>query len=129
MAKKSITKMDHPPYLPDLAPCNFYFFPKLKNALKGHRFANIPDIQHNVTARYSGKLFSRVFPAVASSSHKVQQLHKESISKVPAVASAHVSKFCFHRDIPGIKLSQSVHVQCWFYAGKISFLQNTINTD
>jgi histone-lysine N-methyltransferase SETMAR len=48
LAKKSIIKMDHPPYSPDLAPCNFLLFPKLKQALKGQRFADIPDIQHNV---------------------------------------------------------------------------------
>jgi hypothetical protein len=46
LAKKSITKMDHPP---DLAPCDFWLFPKLKNALKGQRFPDIPDIQSNVT--------------------------------------------------------------------------------
>jgi len=33
LAKNSITKMDHPFYSPDLAPCNFWLFPKLKNAL------------------------------------------------------------------------------------------------
>jgi len=35
LAKNTITKMDHPPYSPELAPCNFWLFPKLKNALKG----------------------------------------------------------------------------------------------
>jgi transposase len=49
LAKKSITKMENPPYSPELAPCNFWLFPKLKNALKGQRFADIPDIQYNVT--------------------------------------------------------------------------------
>jgi histone-lysine N-methyltransferase SETMAR len=49
LAKKSITKMDHPPNSPELAPCDFCLFPKLKNALKGQRFADIPDIQRNVT--------------------------------------------------------------------------------
>jgi histone-lysine N-methyltransferase SETMAR len=38
--------MDHPPYSPDLAARDFWLFPKLKNALKGQRFA---DIQRNVT--------------------------------------------------------------------------------
>jgi hypothetical protein len=38
-------KLDHPPYLPDLAPCNFWLFPKLKTALKGHRFLDTADIQ------------------------------------------------------------------------------------
>jgi hypothetical protein len=46
--KKSITKVDHPPYSPDLGLNNFWLYPKLKNALKGQRFAGIPDIQHNI---------------------------------------------------------------------------------
>jgi hypothetical protein len=45
LAKKSIMKLDHPPYLPDLTPCDFWLFPKLKTALKGHRFSDIADIQ------------------------------------------------------------------------------------
>jgi hypothetical protein len=35
LSKKSITKMDHPPYSPDLATCDFWFFLKLRTALKG----------------------------------------------------------------------------------------------
>ena len=35
LAKNSITKMDHPPYSPDLAPCNFWLFPKLKKCPEG----------------------------------------------------------------------------------------------
>ena len=30
LAKNCITEMDHPPYSPDLVPCNFWLFPKLK---------------------------------------------------------------------------------------------------
>jgi hypothetical protein len=41
--------MDYPPYSPHLAPCDFWLFPKLQNSLKGQRFADIPDIQRNVT--------------------------------------------------------------------------------
>ena len=48
LAKNSITKMDHPPYSPDLAPCDFWLFPKLKNALKGQRFDDLSDIQRNL---------------------------------------------------------------------------------
>jgi hypothetical protein len=49
MAKKCITEMDHPPYSPDLAPCDFWLFPKLKSFLKGQGFADILGTQHNVT--------------------------------------------------------------------------------
>jgi hypothetical protein len=45
LAKKSIIKLDHPPYSPDLASCNFWLFPKLKTALKGHRFSDIANIR------------------------------------------------------------------------------------
>ena len=38
LAKKSIPGLPHPPYSPDLAPCDFYLFPKLKLKLKGHHF-------------------------------------------------------------------------------------------
>jgi hypothetical protein len=31
--------LDHPPYSPDLAPSDFYLFPKLKKELRGKRFA------------------------------------------------------------------------------------------
>jgi histone-lysine N-methyltransferase SETMAR len=48
LAKNSITKLAHPPYSPDLAPYNFCLFPKLKNAMKGQRFADLSDIQRNV---------------------------------------------------------------------------------
>jgi len=30
LAKKNIPVLPHPPYSPDLAPCDFYLFPKLK---------------------------------------------------------------------------------------------------
>jgi hypothetical protein len=42
--------MNHPHYSPDLAPWDFLLFQKLKKKCpKGTRFADIPDIQHNVT--------------------------------------------------------------------------------
>jgi hypothetical protein len=34
VSKKCITKMYHTPYSPDLAPCDFWLFPKLKNILE-----------------------------------------------------------------------------------------------
>ena len=54
LAKNSITKTDHPPYSPDLTPSDFWLFPKLKNALKGQRFADLSDIQRNVKTLLQG---------------------------------------------------------------------------
>jgi hypothetical protein len=40
----------HPPYLPDLAPCDFALFPKLKMKLKGRCFETVCDIQRKSQA-------------------------------------------------------------------------------
>jgi hypothetical protein len=37
--------MTHPPYFSDLAPRDFFLFPKMKLKLKGHRFDTIEGIQ------------------------------------------------------------------------------------
>jgi len=37
--------LDHPPYSPDLAPCDFYLFPKVKSALKGTKFQTVQDVK------------------------------------------------------------------------------------
>ena len=39
---------DLAPYSPDLVPCNFWLFPKLKSSLRGKRFQTIDEIQENV---------------------------------------------------------------------------------
>jgi hypothetical protein len=49
LAKKSIMKLDHPPYSPDLDLCDFWLFSKLKTALKGHRLSDIADIRGHAT--------------------------------------------------------------------------------
>ena len=39
---------DSAPYSPDLAPWNFWLFPKLKSSLKGKRFQTTDEIQENM---------------------------------------------------------------------------------
>ena len=43
--KNSAHIVPQPPYSPDLAPCDFWLFPKLKRPLRGHRFNTIEGIQ------------------------------------------------------------------------------------
>jgi hypothetical protein len=38
------------PYSPELAPCDFALFPKLKLKLKGRRFETVSDIQRETQA-------------------------------------------------------------------------------
>jgi hypothetical protein len=48
LAGKGISAMDHLPYSPDLAPADFWLFPKLKIVLKGKHFLNAKDIKSSV---------------------------------------------------------------------------------
>lgn len=47
LAKNQTPVVPQPPYSPDLAPCDFFLFPKLKSTLKGRRFQTIDDIKQN----------------------------------------------------------------------------------
>jgi len=38
LANKNVTVLEHPPYSPDLTPCDFYLFPKIKSVLRGTHF-------------------------------------------------------------------------------------------
>jgi len=49
LTSKGIALMPQPPYSPDLAPSDFFLFPKAKSALKGHNFETTEDIQTSVT--------------------------------------------------------------------------------
>ena len=47
LAKHQTTQGTQTPYSPDLAPCDFWLFPKLKSPLKGKRFQTVNEIQEN----------------------------------------------------------------------------------
>ena len=38
----------HPPYSPDLAPNDFFFYPQVKRELKGRRFASLDEVEREV---------------------------------------------------------------------------------
>ena len=45
LAKNGTIVLQQPPYSPDLAPCDFFLFPKMKRTLKGQRFDTIDIIK------------------------------------------------------------------------------------
>ena len=59
--RKALTVHYHPLYSPDLAPVDYFLFPKVKSNLMGRRFDIILDILNNVTSEseYSGSWFLR----------------------------------------------------------------------
>jgi hypothetical protein len=89
MAKISIMKLDHPTYSPDLALCDFWLFPKLKTALKGHIFLDTADIQgHAMTILQSipEEEFQKCFQQCKQDSLTVL-VRKETTLKVTATIS------------------------------------------
>ena len=50
LTKHGIPVVRQPPYSPDMAPCDFWLFPKLKTPLKGSRFETREEIMRNATA-------------------------------------------------------------------------------
>jgi hypothetical protein len=89
LAKKSITKVDHPTYSPALYACKFWLFSELKNALKGQRFADIPDIQH-MTMLLQGIPENNFEDCLRQWYHHLTKCiaSQESISKVTATSVA-----------------------------------------
>lgn len=49
LAKHGVVQVPQPPYSPDMAPCDFFLFPKMKTALKGKRFQSREEIKVNAT--------------------------------------------------------------------------------
>ena len=51
LTNKIITVLGHPPYSPDLAPCDFCLFTKIKSVLNENHFVSV----ENVTAKAAEK--------------------------------------------------------------------------
>lgn len=49
LANRNVAVLHHPPYSPDLAPADYFLFPKLKFSLKGRHFQTVEEIQCAVT--------------------------------------------------------------------------------
>jgi len=51
LEKHHITQVCQPPYSPDLAPCDFRLFPKVKLPFKGRRFVNAKVTQYTCSVK------------------------------------------------------------------------------
>jgi len=40
-----MTTLSHAPYSPDLAPCDFFLFPRMKKNMKGHRYEDLEEVK------------------------------------------------------------------------------------
>jgi len=64
LANKNITVLEHPPYSPYHAPCDFFLFAKIKSVLKGTHFVSVEDVKsktaeslNSLTERYLWNYF------------------------------------------------------------------------
>ena len=54
LEEREIKVLAHPPYSPDLAPCDFWLFPILKERLAGRKFDRIQDLSKAVKSELEG---------------------------------------------------------------------------
>ncbi len=40
--------LKHPPYSPDLSPCDFFLFPYIKRRMRGHNYHNVPALREAI---------------------------------------------------------------------------------
>lgn len=50
LEQEKVNILPHPPYSPDLAPCDFFLFPKIKKELKNKKFESVENLAHAVQA-------------------------------------------------------------------------------
>ena len=75
LVSKEIITLHHPPYLQDLAPCDFFLFPKLKGIHKETRFQGVEDIKTSVT-RQLKTITRRIFTVLQSMVKKNGKVHQ-----------------------------------------------------
>ena len=64
--RRSIEVFGHPPYSPDLAPCDFFLFPTLKKILRGRQFDDVADLQRAVQSAIA---------SLGSSAYRIVSIH------------------------------------------------------
>jgi hypothetical protein len=73
LAIKNMVVVPHPPYLPDLSPCDFFLFLRTKSQLKGCHFQAVSENQEQLLTVISKISVTAVLPAVAE---MLDPLHK-----------------------------------------------------
>ena len=78
-AETNIVTLEHLPYFPDLAPCDFFLFPKIKPVLKGTHFSDIDSIKKAVTTelkKIPENVFQECFESWKKRMHKCLRVQR-----------------------------------------------------
>ena len=65
-----MTVIPHPPYSLDLAPCNFFLFPRMTGQMNGKRFADVSEVKRKVLNNISTEEFQKCFQQWEKHWHK-----------------------------------------------------------
>ena len=63
MTDRGMKVVQHPPYSPNLAPCDFFLFPRMKNSLRGIRFQSTQELKE-ASRKYLRRLLKKGFEEV-----------------------------------------------------------------
>jgi hypothetical protein len=66
LTSKNITVIPHLPYSPDLTPCDFFLFPKMKLRLKGRRFDMTEEIHAKMQEVFDALTFENFHGSMKS---------------------------------------------------------------
>ena len=64
LASEKVKVLNHPPYSPDLSPCDFFLFPRLKKMLSGSKYtsrSSLGSAVFSVSNRYQKKTIYLLF--------------------------------------------------------------------
>lgn len=73
LKQQRIRTIRHPPYSPDLAPCDFWLFPKLAERMAGRKFERSQDLAHCINAELRALHTSEYRAAFESWIHRHQK--------------------------------------------------------
>ena len=66
LASEKVKVLNHPPYSPDLSPCDFFLFPRLKKMLSGNKYtsrSSLVSAIYQCSNRYQKKIIYLLFAA------------------------------------------------------------------
>ena len=73
LREQNIFQLPHPPYSPDLSPCDYYLFPKLKEYLRGKRFGSNEEVQEEVEHWLGTQPTNFYFQGIQALRHRLQK--------------------------------------------------------
>jgi len=73
---KNTTVIAHPPYSPDLAPCDFFLSPRMKGLMKRKRFPDVSEVKKKTLEQHQQWRVPEMFSAVGKTLVQVYRVKR-----------------------------------------------------